>query len=109
MIKKNPNVANIDLSSLPSEMLRAELLRRERESDEATPEENAAYDRLCFWRGAWLKLANKRVPNRLQSKQERIERRSQIANIKIGKLMRDYDARVGIPRKNSPGKDYDQK
>lgn len=46
------------------------------------------------WRCAWNTLAHitelgKKV--RLQSKQEYIERRAQIANERIAKLMRDFD------------------
>jgi hypothetical protein len=68
------------------------------ESKEATSDEHAAYDLLCFWRSSWLKLAYRYEHNRLQSKQERIERRATIANNKIGKLMLDFDASVGLNR-----------
>ena len=56
---------------------------------------NARYDRAAKWRKAWNTLANspiRRVKYRLQTQQEYIERRAQLANLRIGKLMREYDA-----------------
>ena len=44
-----------------------------------------------FWRTGWNRFANKPERNRLQTKQEYIERRANMANRRIGKLMRDYD------------------
>lgn len=43
------------------------------------------------WRTAWGLLWNKRDMNRLQSIEDRIERKWNLANNRIGKLMRDYD------------------
>lgn len=61
----------------------------------ATAEDLAEYARLRSWRARWGALANKREPGRLQSRQERIERRAVICNNKIRALMRDFDIRVG--------------
>lgn len=61
---------------------------------EATTDERAAYEQLCLWRSAWLKLACKFERNRLQSRQERIERRAATCNLKIALLMRTFDKRV---------------
>jgi hypothetical protein len=43
------------------------------------------------WRSAWTKLACKHEPGRLQSKQEKIERRARIANNRIAALMHQFD------------------
>lgn len=97
-------MSSIDLKTVPTDSLREELARRERNKknatpdesneNEATPDEQAAYARLCFWRSSWLKLASKYERNRLQSRQERIERRAAICNLKIAFLMRAFDKRV---------------
>lgn len=57
-----------------------------------TPQEfRARYEIDYKWRDAWLKLLNTREPNRLQSREDRIARRANLANNRIAKLMRDYD------------------
>ncbi len=61
----------------------------------ATQEELAEYERLFAWRARWAALASKREMGRLQSRQERIERRAVRCNAQIKALMRHYDARVG--------------
>ncbi len=61
----------------------------------ATQEELAEYERLFAWRARWAALAAMREPDRLQSRQERIERRALRCNGQIRALMRCYDARVG--------------
>jgi hypothetical protein len=60
----------------------------------ATPEERAEYERLAAWRARWVALASKREPGRLQSRQERIERRALVCNLKITKVMHSFDVRV---------------
>lgn len=60
----------------------------------ATHEEQAEYERLYAWRARWGALASRREPGRLQSCQERIERRALACNAQIKALMRRYDARV---------------
>ena len=60
----------------------------------ATQEELAEYERLHTWRTRWGALASKRGPGRLQSRQERIERKALRCNGQIKALMRRYDARV---------------
>ena len=64
-------------------------------SPNAIQEELAEYERLYAWRARWAALASKREPGRLQSRQERIERRASNCNRQIKALMRLYDARVG--------------
>lgn len=64
-------------------------------SHNATQEELAEYERLHAWRERWAALASKLEPGRLQSRQERIERRALHCNGQIKALMRRYDARVG--------------
>ena len=49
------------------------------------------YDQGCRWRAAWLALAKTPEPNRLQAKQERIERRAVLANGRVGRAMRAAD------------------
>lgn len=61
----------------------------------ALPSELNEYERLFAWRAAWQALANKFESNRLQSRQERIERKAVICNNKIHALMRAFDVRVG--------------
>jgi hypothetical protein len=61
----------------------------------ATHEEQAEYDRLYAWRARWGALASEREPGRLQSRQERIERRALACNAQIKALMRRFDVRVG--------------
>lgn len=61
----------------------------------ATHDELAEYERLYAWRARWAALASMREPGRLQSRQERIERRAVRCNAQIKALMRHYDARVG--------------
>ena len=61
----------------------------------ALASELAEYERLFAWRAAWSALANKFEPNRLQSRQERIERKAVICNSKIRALMHAFDVRVG--------------
>lgn len=73
-------------SLLESEPLRSSLM--------AAPDEQAEYERLFAWRERWWRLASKREPGRLQSRQERIERRADRCNQQILELMRRYDARV---------------
>lgn len=60
----------------------------------ATLEERAEYDRLSAWRARWAALASKREPGRLQSRQERIERRALVCNLQIAKVMHAFDVRV---------------
>jgi len=60
----------------------------------ATPEELAEYERLVAWRARWSALSSKREPGRLQSRQERIDRRSLVCNLKIAKAMHAFDVRV---------------
>lgn len=45
------------------------------------------YNTADFWRINWMRLANKSEQNRLQSKQERIERRAVRANNRIGRIL----------------------
>lgn len=61
----------------------------------ATPDEQAEYERLFAWRERWQRLARNDESGRLQSRQERIERRAAQCNSQIRALMRRYDARVG--------------
>ncbi|ART61474.1 hypothetical protein CBP36_21135 (plasmid) [Acidovorax carolinensis] len=61
----------------------------------ATHDVLAEYERLYAWRARWAALASMREPGRLQSRQERIERRAVRCNAQIKALMRHYDARVG--------------
>ncbi len=61
----------------------------------ATSQELAEYERLYVWRKRWGALASKLEPGRLQSRQERIERRAIRCNHQILALMRRYDVRVG--------------
>lgn len=56
--------------------------------------ELAEYERWYAWRARWAALAKKAEPGRLCSKQERIERRALVCNLKIAKLMHDFDVRV---------------
>lgn len=49
------------------------------------------YERLARWRARWTTLSAKREPNRLQSRQERIDAKAQSANNAIGALMRTFD------------------
>lgn len=58
------------------------------------PEERSEYERLATWRARWVALASKREPGRLQSRQERIERRALVCNLKIAKVMHAFDIRV---------------
>lgn len=60
----------------------------------AKPEERAEYERLAAWRARWVALASKRELGRLQSRQERIERRALVCNLKIAKVMHAFDVRV---------------
>lgn len=59
-----------------------------------TKAERAEYDRLYAWRARWNALANSRERGRSCKRQERIERRAAICNLKIGVLMRSFDLRV---------------
>jgi len=56
------------------------------------------HERLFWWRSAWSRLANDRDRMRrlggLQSTQERVERRGVLCNLKIAKLMREYDKSI---------------
>lgn len=58
----------------------------------------AEYNRLYAWRSAWQALASSKEPGRLQTRQERIERRAKASNARIARLMRDYDACVAGAR-----------
>lgn len=60
----------------------------------ATEQEVAEYERLHAWRARWSVLAKKVEPGRLCSRQERIERRALVCNLKIAKLMHAFDVRV---------------
>lgn len=60
----------------------------------ATEEELAEYQRLYAWRARWTALAKKVNPGRSCNRQEQIERRALICNLKIAKLMHDFDIRV---------------
>lgn len=60
----------------------------------ATDQELAEYERLYAWRTRWTALAKKTEPGRLQSRQERIDRRALICNLKIAKAMHAFDVRV---------------
>lgn len=60
-----------------------------------TPDEQAEYERLFAWRERWQRLALKDKTGRLQSRQERIERRVIQCNSQIQALMRRYGTRVG--------------
>lgn len=62
---------------------------------EPTQAELAEYERLFAWRARWQCLARKPETGRLQSCQDRIERRADVCNRKIHALMRNYDKRVG--------------
>ena len=59
-----------------------------------TKAERAEYERLYAWRARWNALANFRSLRRTCKRQERIERRAAICNLKIGMLMRTFDLRV---------------
>ncbi len=48
------------------------------------------------WRDAWTRLADKADPGRLAVTQEYIERRAMKANIRIKKLMEEYDYLCGV-------------
>lgn len=50
----------------------------------------ARYEIDDKWRAAWHKLWNKKDPQRLQSTEDKIERKWNMANNRIGKLIRDY-------------------
>lgn len=56
--------------------------------------ELAEYARLDAWRSAWERLALKSEPGRLQSRQERIERRVMICTQKLRELMHAFDRRI---------------
>lgn len=60
-----------------------------------TGAEAAEYRRLDAWRTRWQLLSRKFEPGRLQSRQERIERRAQTCNHQIRLLMRSFDIRTG--------------
>lgn len=62
---------------------------------EPTESEVAEYQRLDAWRSRWQHLARKAEPGRLQSRQERIERRASISSHQILQLMRSFDKRIG--------------
>lgn len=64
-------------------------------SQEPTESEVAEYQRLDAWRSRWQHLARKAEPGRLQSRQERIERRASISSHQILQLMRSFDKRIG--------------
>src|SRR5215217_84599 len=49
------------------------------------------YDRLFKWRERWTRLASRPEPDRLQTRQEAIERRAAIADGRIRALMSAYD------------------
>ncbi|MYM92486.1 hypothetical protein [Duganella vulcania] len=50
------------------------------------------YERGHRWRAAWQALASKIEPGRLQARQERIERRASLANVRVGRALRASDA-----------------
>lgn len=50
------------------------------------------YEQGHRWRAAWQKLASRTEPNRLQSRQERIEHRAILANGRVARAMRAMDA-----------------
>jgi hypothetical protein len=54
-------------------------------------EMKARYELDYKWRKAWTKLACKHELGRLQSRQEKIERRARIANNRIAALMHQFD------------------
>jgi hypothetical protein len=60
----------------------------------ATENELAEYERLYAWRARWAALAKKAEPDRLCGRQERIERRALMCNLKIAKAMHAFDVRV---------------
>jgi hypothetical protein len=60
----------------------------------ATEQELAEYERLYAWRSRWAALAKKAEPGRLCSRQERIERRALVCNLKIARAMHAFDVRV---------------
>jgi hypothetical protein len=60
----------------------------------ATNKELVEYHRLYAWRARWAALASKKEPGRLSSRQERIERRGLLCNLKIAKVMHAFDVRV---------------
>lgn len=45
------------------------------------------------WRDAWVSLSCKNEPNRLQSRQDRIERKAGLANKRIKRLVKQLDTR----------------
>jgi len=51
----------------------------------------ARYEIDDFWRDAWWKLGRRNDPDRLQDTQDYIERRGNIANHRIYKLMCEFD------------------
>ena len=51
----------------------------------------ARYEIDYKWRDAWNRLADKFERGRLQNRQDKIELRANLANLRIGKLMRDFD------------------
>ena len=65
---------------------------------------HAEYEQGYRWRKAWMALANKGEPNRLQSKQERIEHRAVLANGRVGKAMRAMDAAKAVSMPSAPVK-----
>ena len=61
---------------------------------DATEQELNFYERLYAWRDLWAALAKKTEPGRLCVRQERIERRALVCNLKIAKAMHAFDVRV---------------
>jgi hypothetical protein len=51
----------------------------------------ARYEMDFAWRAAWNKLANKKVARRLAADQEKIERKAELANKRIGRLIKKFD------------------
>ena len=62
------------------------------------------YERLDRWRVRWVALNAKREPNRLQSRQDRIDERARRANNAIGALMRQFDSSTKQPTPNGARK-----
>lgn len=62
----------------------------------ATEQELAEYGRLYAWRTRWTALAKNLEPGRLCSRQERIERRALMCNLKIAKAMHAFDVRLSL-------------
>jgi hypothetical protein len=52
---------------------------------------DSEYERLYRWRALWSALNAKREPNRLQSRQDRIDAKAEKANNAIRRLMREFD------------------